>query len=263
MKDQKNREDFLWKKLPIIEKASLDLFYKEPSIEWKEDGSEVTEGDKAIEKDLRSDITREFPGDGIIGEEFGRQKPSDSDFEWSLDPIDGTVAFARGVPFFGHMVALREKGETKCSWIHYPVFKKTLFAKAGEGTFLIKDWDRSNAEKCQVRKCGKFEKAFVCHSGYEYFRQAEMKDVFNRLTERAHRLRTWGDCFGYFLLVTGRIDLMIDPVFKPWDLLPIELVVKEAGGEYRSLGLDEEGFSSGGVSGCKEMIETAMKELFL
>src|SRR4029077_7557268 len=75
------------------------------AVDRKQDSSPVTIADRRAEEFLRAGIAREFPGDGILGEEFGEQ-PGTSGFRWILDPLDGTKSFIHGVPLFGTLVGV-------------------------------------------------------------------------------------------------------------------------------------------------------------
>jgi len=83
-------------------------YYRSPlDTETKDDGSPVTIADKSSERLVREWIERRFPSDGILGEEFGSHNV-DARRRWIVDPIDGTKAFIRGVPFWGSLVAVVE-----------------------------------------------------------------------------------------------------------------------------------------------------------
>src|SRR3954467_11587390 len=74
------------------------------TVEWKGDNTPVTRADREVEETLRSRIAKATPKYGVIGEEFGREAGT-SDWEWVLDPLDGTKAFIHGVPLFGTLIA--------------------------------------------------------------------------------------------------------------------------------------------------------------
>src|SRR6185295_13948645 len=80
-------------------------FKKALAVEWKSDGSPVTQADRATETLMRDWIAKRFPDDGIFGEEFPEHKPGAAQ-RWIIDPIDGTFSFMRGVPLWGTLVAV-------------------------------------------------------------------------------------------------------------------------------------------------------------
>jgi myo-inositol-1(or 4)-monophosphatase len=94
----------------------------------------VTKADIATERFIISEIRKKYPDHGFIAEESGAKDP-DAEFVWVIDPIDGTLNFATGVPLFGTMVALTRKGEVVMGAIYIPVTRELFFAKKGGGAF--------------------------------------------------------------------------------------------------------------------------------
>src|SRR3989338_7153585 len=91
-------------------KVALSYFRKSILIEMKENLTPVTIADKKTEEKIRAELTAAFPGFGIMGEEFGEESPN-AEFVWTVDPIDGTSSFIRGIPLFGTLLGLLHKGE--------------------------------------------------------------------------------------------------------------------------------------------------------
>ena len=97
--------------------------------------SVVTKADLLVEKIIISAIRKKYPDHGIISEESPRHKP-DAEYVWIIDPIDGTLNFATGIPLFGTMVALAHRGQVILSAIHFPVTDELFFAKKGKGAYV-------------------------------------------------------------------------------------------------------------------------------
>jgi len=202
-------------------------------IEKKADESLVTNADKEIEKILRKEIEKIFPKDGIVGEEFGIQSPknkSSSSYTWTLDPIDGTTSFSLGVPFFGVLIGVMDENLSPLVGVcHFPALDETAYAIRGGGTFHKKP-DSKDYLPCRVSKKNTLSESLVCHSGEEHFRKVHLEQNAKALFQKAELVRTWGDSYGHLLVATGRAEMMLDPVFKIWDLIPVKIVVEEAGG---------------------------------
>ena len=114
-------------------------YFRSPSlaVDAKPDKSPVTNADKEAEELLREHIAREYPEDGIVGEEFGVQDGS-SEYTWYLDPIDGTQSFIRGIPLFGTMVGLEARGEAVVGVIVFPALKETGLRRQGSRRMVVR-----------------------------------------------------------------------------------------------------------------------------
>jgi histidinol-phosphatase len=193
------------------------------SAELKPDDSPVTEADRAAERLARELIERRFPHDAILGEEFGETRPG-AERRWILDPIDGTRSFARGVPLYGVLLAVEEAGEAIVGVLHFPALSESVYAARGEGCW----WD---GRRALVSEHDRMEQALLLTTSVaDAEERGEMG--WKRLASRAGLVRTWGDCYGYALVATGRADIMVDPVLAPWDAAALLPVIEEAGGVF-------------------------------
>ena len=194
----------------------LQYFRKKPETSKKSDGSYVTIADREAESYLRRRITERFPDDGILGEEEGELEGR-SGRRWILDPIDGTFAFVHGVPFYGVLIAVEIKGEMSVGVVNMPALGEMVSAAKGLGCLL-------NGEPARVSTTAELKDALL------------LSTSFGRATEllqaRAQVSRTWGDCYGYVLVATGRADVMLDPVMNLWDCAPLLPIMEEAGGTF-------------------------------
>jgi histidinol phosphatase-like enzyme (inositol monophosphatase family) len=197
------------------------------AVERKGDGSEVTAADREAERAAREWIEARFPGDGILGEELGAARP-EAARRWLLDPIDGTATFVRGAPLWGTLVAVAAGDEVLAGCAYYPAVEELVVAAPGEGCW----W---NGSRCAVSAVGDLSAATVLTTD-ERFRTREGTALRDRLAgwralaERAAVSRSWGDCYGYLLVATGRAEVMVDPVLSPWDSAVLLPIVEEAGG---------------------------------
>jgi histidinol phosphatase-like enzyme (inositol monophosphatase family) len=194
------------------------------AVEVKADGSPVTIADREAEAALREWITRRFPEDGIEGEEFGVLRP-EAVRRWVVDPIDGTKTFVRGVPLWGTLVAVVERTEVLAGAAFFPAVDEMLAAASGEGAW----W---NGVRCSVSRVDRMDRATVLTTD-ERFPGAEAKRAaWRRLSERAMMSRTWGDCYGYLLVATGRAEAMVDAETAAWDAAALKPIIEEAGGVF-------------------------------
>lgn len=207
--------------------STLEYFKKTYRVEFKDDDSPVTNADRRAEELIRKEINENFPGHGIIGEEFGEEN-RDSDVVWVLDPIDGTQSFIHGVPFYTTLIGILIKNRPKVGVIYAPALDEMVTAAVGEGCTL-------NGENTGVRECKDLSKATFLTTEVTTFSEYGFSKPFSELLERTRIHRTWGDAYGHMMVATGRADIMIDPILNIWDAAALMPVVIEAGGSYTDL----------------------------
>lgn len=219
-------------------------------VERKADKSPVTAADRAAETLLRERIAERFPGDGIVGEEFGHT-PGDSGFTWTLDPIDGTKSFIHGIPLYTTLVAVMTTpgksappgksgpdntpaaGHSQIGVIRAPALGEEVYACRGAGC-----WYRRGDAEPQRAEVGAIESLsdslFVTSEAatFNRGRSPGALYVYLELQDQARLARTWGDGYGYLMVATGRADLMIDPQLSLWDAAALQPVIEEAGGVF-------------------------------
>lgn len=203
---------------------TLKYFRRQPETSLKADGSYVTVADREAEAYLRRQIAERFPDDGVLGEEEG-EHAGRSGRRWIVDPIDGTFAFVHGVPFYGVLIALEIDGVPTVGVVNIPALNEVVAAATGLGCFF-------NGEPARTSNTASLADALLLATDfracdrYGFVRAAEL------LQARAKSSRTWGDCYGYVLVATGRADVMLDPVMNLWDCAPLLPIMEEAGGTF-------------------------------
>jgi histidinol-phosphatase len=210
---------------------TLDFFQTDRfAVERKGDNSPVTIADRTAEQLVRSRLADWFPNDAILGEEFGSQSGS-SEFEWIIDPIDGTKSFITGVPLYSTLLALVHEGQVLAGAIYIPPLKEMILAVRGRGAW----WSVCGgaALKAQVSQRELAHGVFL-NSQVDSFRKRGVWDGFLAIEKAAYVTRTWGDGYGYLLVATGRAEVMVDPYANPWDLAAPQIVINEAGGRFTS-----------------------------
>ena len=198
-------------------------------VEWKHDASPVTVADREAEQHLRKRIGAAFPADAILGEELGEQAGT-SGFRWILDPIDGTKSFISGVPLYGTLVGIEFEGRSVVGVIYIPGLNEIVYAAAGQGAWYCRgDAPPRPAKVSQKRTLGE---GLFCTSDVKGFDDVGRKSPYERLQGAARLARTWGDCYGYLLVATGRAELMVDPKMNVWDCAALQPILEEAGGTF-------------------------------
>ncbi len=198
-------------------------------VEQKDDASPVTAADREAEQLLRQQIALAFPEDAICGEEFGAQEGS-SPFTWVLDPIDGTKSFIHGVPLYGTLIGLLHQQRPAAGVIHVPALEETVWGTPEAGSWYSRPG--SEPQPCRLRRCEQLDQATLLTSEVEGFVATGTFDALERLASATRITRTWGDCYGYLLLATGRADVMLDPRMHLWDAVAVMAVIQGAGGRF-------------------------------
>lgn len=187
----------------------------------KHDNSVVTATDREAEQIMREMISARFPDHGVIGEEFGSHNV-EAEYVWTLDPIDGTISFVSGIPLFGTLIGLLERGRPVLGVINQPVLGEMMIGTE-DGTTL-------NEIAVGFRKVESLSDATLLTTDPNLIDQHADTAKFESLRLRAATTRTWGDCYGYLMLASGRADIMLDPIMNIWDSMPLIPIIRGAGG---------------------------------
>lgn len=204
--------------------AALRYYGGTMDVETKGDGSPVTIADRTAETVARDWLAVRFPRDGILGEETGVSQ-ADARRRWIIDPIDGTRTFVRRVPLWGTLVAVAEGETVLAGAAFFPAVGEMLAAAPGHGCW----W---NDVRCRVSDVDEISAATVLSTD-DRFRGDETRiRNWQALAARSSVVRTWGDCYGYLLVATGRAEAMMDDVVSPWDTAALSPIISEAGGVF-------------------------------
>lgn len=212
---------------PAIQ-AIINKYIGQVAVDYKADNSPVTLADKEIEQYIVTRIESEFPGHIVVGEESGthfsssENKNEDPAIEWIIDPIDGTKSFIHGVPLFATLIGVMKDGKPLFGAIYNPLLNDLV---VGDGKQAL--W---NGKPTRIRACENLRKALVLTTDIPDIAKHRNLENFMKLVEKCWLLRTWGDAYGYFLLATGRADVMVDPIMSRWDLAALIPVIEGAGG---------------------------------
>jgi myo-inositol-1(or 4)-monophosphatase len=184
----------------------------------------VTAADRAAESAMRTLIQQTFPDHGVIGEEFGEDRPN-ADNVWVLDPIDGTKSFICGMPAWGTLIALMRYGSPAYGMMHQPFIRERFFGDGAMSRYRGPAGDRT----LSVRSCDRIEDAVLLTTSPLLMNVAD-RASFAKI-ERAVRLsRYGGDCYSYCMIAAGHIDLVIETEIKSHDIAALIPIITGAGG---------------------------------
>ncbi|MDP3802089.1 histidinol-phosphatase [Brevundimonas sp.] len=184
----------------------------------------VTQADREAEAAIRRLIASRYPDHGVIGEEYGEDRP-DADRVWILDPIDGTRAFIAGLPLWTNLIALRSEGRPTVGIIGQPYLDE-VFLGGPSGARLLKG---GATTPLAVRPCPRLTEALIATTDPDLFTGAEL-GAWTQVRAAARLARLGCDAYAYAMLAAGRVDLVAESGLKVWDWSALVPVIEAAGG---------------------------------
>ncbi|MCU0890647.1 MAG: histidinol-phosphatase [Sandarakinorhabdus sp.] len=202
--------------------AAIRPWFRRPFlVETKEDFSPVTAADREAEAAIRRLLDEYRPDDGVIGEEYGDDRP-DAARVWVLDPIDGTRAFVSGRPLFGTLIALLEDGKPVLGIIDQCIIGDRWLAGPGQPTLF-------NGQRCHVRACSTLGEARIGTTSPQAFPQGDF-GAFEQLRAGVGDVLYGGDCHNYGLVAAGHLDAVVESGLKLHDWAALVPIITGAGG---------------------------------
>ena len=224
----------------IINRASLELDLIK--VETKSPNDFVTEVDRAAEAAICEVLREAYPAHGILAEESGETGP-ESEYQWIIDPLDGTTNFIHGFPQYAVSIALAKNGVVEQAVV-YDVVRNELFtASKGRGAFL-------NDRRIRVTRRPRLNEALV-GTGFP-FRQMDNVEayigMFRELTQKTAGIRRPGSAaLDLAYLAAGRYDAFWELGLAPWDIAAGTLLVTEAGGLISDLAGESDFLATGNL----------------
>ena len=220
-----NRGEFAVELCQQAGQLALSFFNDRANLAVEVKGAQdwVSEADKAVEDFIRQRISNAFPGDGIVGEEFGSASGS-SGFDWVIDPIDGTTNFVNGIPAWTVVLAGVSGGRTQLGVIHDPNADETFAAIRGHGATL-------NAVRLRMGTDVSLDSGTVAVGYSNRVARTNILPVLTALVERGtmfHRNASGALSIAY--VAAGRLLGYLEEHMNAWDCLAGQLLVEEAGG---------------------------------
>ncbi|TAJ70111.1 MAG: histidinol-phosphatase [Phenylobacterium sp.] len=207
--------------------AILPLFRGEHGLSNKYEAGfdPVTEADRGGERAIRALIAARYPDHGVIGEEYGEDRP-DAEFVWVLDPVDGTRAFIAGLPLWTTLIGLRFQGRPVLGSIGQSYLGEIYIGHAG-GSRLV---TAGGSKPLQVRACPELADAIIATTDPEgCFKGAEL-GAWTQVRAAARLARLGCDAYAYAMVAAGTMDMVIEAGLKSWDIEAAIPLIAGAGG---------------------------------
>jgi histidinol-phosphatase len=225
----------------------------------KADASPVTIADRTAEQAMRAVLSERLPEHGILGEEFGLERP-DARMRWVLDPVDGTRAFITGRPSFGVLVALLQDGAPVLGVIDQPVTGERWIGAAGAPTRFV---SAALPGTPRTRACNSLADAELSCTSPDML-EPLYEPRWRALRARVKRASWGGDCYAYGLLALGQIDIIAECTMNPWDWAALVPVIEGAGGrvtDWQGAALREDGDGTVLAVGDPALLQPAIEAL--
>ena len=202
-------------------------YQSKPEVRLKADASPVTEADVRSEEVIRATLSERFPAYGFYGEETGRHAMG-AENVWLVDPIDGTKAFVRGIPFFSTQIALMRAGRLVLGVSSAPVYGEFAWAEEGGGAYL-------NERPIRVSTLASLGEAAVSTGNLRSLAASPRWQRFGKLIGAAGYSRGYGDFVHYHLLARGALEVVLESDVNILDIAALTVIVREAGGTFTDL----------------------------
>jgi len=232
-------------------KISLKYFKKKLIVKSKDSKGfdPVTAADISVQKKINKIISISFPGHAVLGEESSIK--TNSDYEWCIDPIDGTKSFIQGFPAWGTLISLSRKKEIILGIADIPALDERYIGHSNVSYKIIK----GKKSKLRVRNTTKLKESILNTTSPYVFANKNDQKVFENIAKKVKTVRLGGDCYSYCLLADGHVDIVLESGLKPWDIRALEPIIINAGGKLKTWEGDR--IFNGG-----RIIATASRELF-
>lgn len=184
----------------------------------------VTAADRACERIIRDHIGSRFPNHAIRGEEF--EDVGSGEWTWLIDPIDGTRAFISGFVHWGVLLGLL-RNETPRLGVMVQPFLDEVFTGDGESAYYLR---AGNSFDMHTRTTQELADATFATTDPRLFIKAGDERELERIESKVRLVRYGTDCYQYAMVALGQLDIVVENVLKPWDILPLVPIVRGAGG---------------------------------
>ena len=220
----------------------------------KPDLTPVTDADQMVEEGIRRTLSRVRSRDAVHGEEQGTTGHSQR--RWVVDPIDGTKNFVRGVPVWATLISLVVDDEVVLGVVSAPQLQRRWWASTGHGAWT----GRSLLKATQIHTSDvrRLEDASLSYSSLSGWDERGRLEDFLALTRRCWRTRAYGDFWSYMLVAEGAVDIAAEPELEVYDMAALDIIVREAGGQFTSLNGEPGPFGGNAVASNTHLHEAAL-----
>ena len=211
-------------------KISLRYFKKKLIIQSKDSNhfDPVTIADIAIQNKINKIISINFPYHSILGEESSVERISD--YQWCIDPIDGTKSFIQGFPVWGTLISLSKKKEIILGIADLPALDERYVGYSEVSYKVIK----GKKSKLRTGNTTKLKDSILNTTSPYVFANKYDQKIFEEVAKEVKTVRLGGDCYSYCLLADGYVDIVIESGLKPWDIRALDPIIKNAGGQLKT-----------------------------
>ncbi len=196
----------------------------------------VTEADRGAEAAMRRLIAQTFPAHGVIGEEYGQDRP-DAEYVWVLDPIDGTKSFVAGMPTWGTLIGLMHRGRPVYGMMAQPFTRERYYGDGKRARLRTLANARGDAppsewviRSLRTRACASLREATLMTTSPLLIRDDADRKAYTRVERETRMPRYGGDCYAFCALAAGFVDLVIETNLKPYDIVALTPIIEGAGG---------------------------------
>ncbi len=240
--------DFIMK---IIKDAGEMLLKNFGTIEYHQPVSNI---DIEVEKQIIGQISQKYSNHNIIGEEIGTINKG-SYYTWIIDPLDGTMQYIRGLPYFSTSIALAYQNEVIFGAVYNPLLDELFYAEKNMGAFL-------NGNRIKVSQTSELEDAIMSSSACGSYKIAGKENVFLKLLSSIKNIRIYGSpALDLCYVASGRFDARITSYTEPWDHSAGCLIVEEAGGRVTDWKDDSWGIQSKSLLVTNKVLHNKILEI--
>lgn len=227
------------------------------TVTTKQRSDFVSEADVQAEREIIQTLRKTYPNHGILAEESGEQSGQD-EYQWIIDPLDGTTNFLHGIPHFAISIAFRYKNRLEASLVYDPIRQEMFVASRGESAQM-------NDRRIRVSSVAPLENALL-GTGFPFRHpqhQPAYLNFFNALMGRCLEIRRAGGAsLDLAYVAAGRLDGYWEIGLKPWDVAGGALLVLEAGGLIGDFAGGNDFLQSGNVvAGNPKIFKALLQEM--
>jgi histidinol-phosphatase len=221
-------------------------------VDEKADFSPVTDADRDVEQRLRARIAEAFPDHAVLGEEYGPDAKRGADWQWLIDPIDGTRSYVRGNETWATLIALQREGQTVIAAASAPAMRLRFHATRGSGACL-------NGRPIHVSGVASLDQAMITHTSIPGFVRVGLADRLVALAGRCWDARGLGNSMSHLAVARGTADIGWTSRANIWDFAALALIVEEAGGRFTDRSRDDPKLGGTGISSNGLLHEVVLK----
>ena len=220
-------------------KISLKYFKKKITVSSKSKNryNPVTIADTLIQSYINSSIKKKYPDHSIIGEENSLLQ--ESNYEWCIDPIDGTKSFIAGFPTWGTLISLSINNKIVLGIADFPALNERYVGYNKISYKLI-----NNRKKILKVKSNSLSNAVLSSTSTYAFKTKNDKTIFDKIAKKIKSVHLGGDCYQYCLLADGFIDIIMESGLNSYDIRALIPIIKNSGGSIKTW--DKENPQNGG-----------------